>query len=416
MQAVPLTSFPGRETFPSFSPDGNQVAFRWDGEDGRPHIYIKLIGPGRPLRLTNDAASDWGPAWSPDGRSIAFYRFIGPERTALMLVPALGGTERRSRRVRYPSAASGRLQPPSWFPNGKWLVVSARIPGVERNALYRCSVDAGELVRLTEPPAEAVYGDDVSGLRAGRPHSGICALGRDARSPTCTCFPLRRRASRQPLRSDLDTGTYSVSARGVDRRQALVGRFRPGGRSGPTWSAYPWMAPEEPVALSLSDSTQPAVSIRGNRLVYAERRSDTNLWVADLDGPDRLSGPPRKLISSSRREVSPQYSPDGKRIAFSANRSGTYEIWVADADGQNATQLTFDGARVVGAPHWSPDGRAIAFDSNLGGAYNIYVVNADGGKPRPLTHEATNMIPRGPRTAAASTSVPTGPAGWRSGA
>jgi WD40-like Beta Propeller Repeat/Protein kinase domain len=59
---------PGREFNPSFSPDGNQVAFRWDGGDGKFHIYIKyikLIGPGRPLRLTNDLKPDYGPAWSP---------------------------------------------------------------------------------------------------------------------------------------------------------------------------------------------------------------------------------------------------------------------------------------------------------------------------------------------------------------
>ena len=61
-KGVPLTTFPGHELSPSFSPDGNQVAFRWDGEDNQYHIYIKLIGPGRPLRLTNDRASDWGPA------------------------------------------------------------------------------------------------------------------------------------------------------------------------------------------------------------------------------------------------------------------------------------------------------------------------------------------------------------------
>ena len=66
--------------------------------------------------------------------------------------------------------------------------------------------------------------------------------------------------------------------------------------------------------------------------------------------------------------MNPQYSQDGKRIAYSSNRTGVYEIWVADADGQNASQLTSLGAGVSAAPHWSPDGQKIAFDSNAAGA------------------------------------------------
>src|SRR5207344_326294 len=75
---VPLTSYPGSESQPSFSRDGNQVAFSWDGEkQDNFDIYIKLIGPDKPLRLTHDPASDSNPAWSPDGRSLVFVRLVG---------------------------------------------------------------------------------------------------------------------------------------------------------------------------------------------------------------------------------------------------------------------------------------------------------------------------------------------------
>lgn len=74
-RAVALTTFPGTEGYPSFSPDGNHLAFMWTGpKQDNPDIYVQMIGSGTPLRLTHDPRSDYNPAWSPDGRSIAFLR------------------------------------------------------------------------------------------------------------------------------------------------------------------------------------------------------------------------------------------------------------------------------------------------------------------------------------------------------
>jgi dipeptidyl aminopeptidase/acylaminoacyl peptidase len=73
---TPLTSLPGEEQGPAFSPDGSQVAFSWRGETGNNgDIYVKVIGADKPLRLTTHPNPDLHPAWSPDGRWIAFTRF-----------------------------------------------------------------------------------------------------------------------------------------------------------------------------------------------------------------------------------------------------------------------------------------------------------------------------------------------------
>ena len=74
MRPTPLTTLPGLERSPSFSPDGNQIAFSWDGDTGNEDIYVKLVGAGSPLRLTTSAAPDVHPAWSPNGLYIAFVR------------------------------------------------------------------------------------------------------------------------------------------------------------------------------------------------------------------------------------------------------------------------------------------------------------------------------------------------------
>jgi eukaryotic-like serine/threonine-protein kinase len=88
--AVPLTSYPGQEQQPSFSPDGNQVAFSWNGQkQDNFDIYVKLIGSGNQLRLTTAPEADSYPAWSPDGRSIAFLRGPPGGKVSVYLVSPL---------------------------------------------------------------------------------------------------------------------------------------------------------------------------------------------------------------------------------------------------------------------------------------------------------------------------------------
>ncbi len=120
LHAEPLTSYPGFETAPSFSPDGNQVAFSWNGEKADNYdIYVKLIGSGRPLRLTTDPAPDGVPAWSPDGQSIAFLHGNADDVT-VQLVPALGGPVREVARLGKTSI--GALG--GWSPDGRRLLIA----------------------------------------------------------------------------------------------------------------------------------------------------------------------------------------------------------------------------------------------------------------------------------------------------
>ena len=100
--AVPLTTYQGREQQPSFSPDGNSFAFSWNGEaEDNWDIYIKLIGPGSWQRLTTDPAMDLSPAWSPDGNLVAFVRVRG-DRLVVIVVPPEAGSRVKSLRLLAP--------------------------------------------------------------------------------------------------------------------------------------------------------------------------------------------------------------------------------------------------------------------------------------------------------------------------
>jgi dipeptidyl aminopeptidase/acylaminoacyl peptidase len=75
MRVVPLTTLRGHESWPTFSPDGSQVAFAWGGEkDDNFDIYVKMVGRSEVRRLTSDPLADSAPSWSPDGQQIAFVR------------------------------------------------------------------------------------------------------------------------------------------------------------------------------------------------------------------------------------------------------------------------------------------------------------------------------------------------------
>ena len=105
-EVVPLTSYAGFERSPSFSPDGNQVAFSWNGEkQDNFDIYVKLIGSPTPVRLTTDPADDLSPAFSPDGRSIGFVR-VSKEHATFIVIPAIGGPERIVAEVAVPECTS----------------------------------------------------------------------------------------------------------------------------------------------------------------------------------------------------------------------------------------------------------------------------------------------------------------------
>jgi Tol biopolymer transport system component len=86
-------------------------------------------------------------------------------------------------------------------------------------------------------------------------------------------------------------------------------------------------------------------------------------------------------------ESHPDFSPDGRQIAFISSRSGSAEVWISDNDGRNLRQLTHLGAHILSYPKWSPDGTRIAFHARIPDVAEVYVVDVNQGAPRQITHE-----------------------------
>ena len=385
--AVPLTSYPGSEDGPSFSPDGTQVAFAWDGEkQDNSDIYVKQIGIEPPYRLTNDPARDYSPAWSPDGRLIAFLRDLSPGKTAIMLIPQRGGSER------IVTELNGSLGPLpygpylSWTPDSKWLVGATSTIGQHGGGLHLYSTETGEERPLTNPPVEEI-GDTAPAVS---PDGRTLVFSRV--SPdffNVTLWLLHLGAGYQPLgkeeRVQTDNMTNAGAAWLPDGREFVFGSGT--GTNFGLWRiAVSNGAIPKRINLDASNVSVPAISRVGNRLAFATQKVDLNIWRVDLKGAGQKPGVPFRFIASTQTEQYPAYSPDGRRIAFMSDRSGTQEIWICDGDGSKTLQLTSFGGAAIYGPSWSPDSQNIALTvAQKGMKEDIYVVSVNGGVPRRMT-------------------------------
>jgi Tol biopolymer transport system component len=383
---IPLTSYRGAEIAPSFSPDGNYIAFAWDRSEiygqGNFDIYMKLIGGGDPVRLTQDAADELSPAWSSDGRYIAFLRTLSPDSMGIFLIPAIGGAERKLA-VTYLTGEDADVRDCiAWSPDGKWLLYPDKETRNGPLALYRLSVESGEKRPMTSPPKTSA-GDLSPAVAAD---GGAVVFSRCTTAMTCDLFLMKL---------SKDVSPESEPQRLTFNSNALVPAWMPAGRA-ILFSNGPAHAPilsklsiargarPERLVFAGEGVWNPAISRQG-RLAYDQGWLDVDICRLELNGHAAAGKPPVRLISSTRLEHEPSYSPDGKRIAFCSNRSGSLELWVSQPDGSNAVQLTsFGASSYTEGPRWSPDGRFIAFTSTTEGQQRIYVMNSEGGKPKRL--------------------------------
>lgn len=99
-----------------------------------------------------------------------------------------------------------------------------------------------------------------------------------------------------------------------------------------------------------------------------------------------------RLTNNRDREAVPVFSPDSKKLAYSADTTGNYEIWIMNTDGSNRVQLT-DTKGIDTRPSWSPDGKQIVFTSNRSGSLQLWLIDSDGSNPKQLTFRSQSIDP-----------------------
>lgn len=371
LRTVPATTFQGTEFHPALSPEGARLAFIWTGpDDGHLDLYVKTLNSETPLQLTEGPFYEYSPAWSPDGSEIAFGRF----GTGIFVIPALGGPERKL--VSVEESARPHV---AWSPDGNHVAYTDRPASDQPYGLRLLPRSGGDPRVLTAPPAtyegdaSPVFSPDGTRLAFVRTTSGasdVYVLPLDAATPTRLTF---------------DSAEVAGVSWSQDGRHILFASSRNGEFA--VWRIPPSGGEPELVAAAQgSDLLQPSTG--GERMAYTQATMDVNIWEVPADGD------PTPLFASTRMDFSPHVSPDGDQVAFISSRSGSMELWMADAGGQEPTKLTEFNGGTIGNPRWSPDGSEIAFDAGSAGQSDVYAIRvADRQIRRLTTHEAADAAP-----------------------
>ncbi len=389
-----LTS--GAPNSPEFSPSGDTLAFDSEGSSDRHrNIYLQRLDASSPTRLTGDESKASNPTWSPDGSRIAFLRDAGASLLSICIIAANGSGERKLMDIKKGSAPWLR-----WSPNGQWLVAAE--PDAEgRRSLVRIAIRTGEKRYITSPPA-GWRGDS---LPTFSPDSTSVAFRRttalsgheDVYTVSASGGPVKR------ITSD-DTGISGVTY--LKDGSLLVSSKRESSIRG-LWSFSPGGSRSARLTATTVDAGPAIVSRDGRRLALIAYNFDVNIWRVSPEG----GGPATPLVASELPDSSPQYSPEGRRLAFSSMRSGSDGIWVADANGANETRLFDVKGMPVGAESWSPDGSQLAFEWHPTKNAEIHVMPAGvGNRESSSPTNTTIAFPSGRMTARSSTSRPTVPA------
>jgi dipeptidyl aminopeptidase/acylaminoacyl peptidase len=325
----------GRVGAPAVSPDGRTVVYPvayYDLETDRSttHLWQVPVAGGEARQLTHGEASATSPAWSPDGRTLAFVSARNEDGRQIWLMPAEGGEARQLTRV------EGGVSGPVWAPDGSRIAFTARV-WVEGDE------EAAGMRRLEGSRSSARVYDELMYR-----HWDTWWGGR--RSHVFVADPETGEAR------DVTPGSYDTPPVGL-------GGFHD----------YD-ISPDGRELAFVRNVDRPTAVGTGN-----------NVWLVPLEG-----GEPTRLSPGDGNDVSPRYSPDGRWIAWLSQERPGFEadrtaLMLHDrrSGEQRALTAAFDGS--VSSFQWSPDSRTLFFNAQDEVHVRVYRVAVRDGRVQPVT-------------------------------
>jgi serine/threonine protein kinase len=388
-----LTDTPGEELTPRLSPDGKTLLYV-SRAAGNLDVYSLRVGGRNAINLTTDSKEDdWGPAFSADGRQIAFRSERGGG--GIYLMEATGESVRRLTDFGYD---------PSWSPDGKEIVVATEgvlysRSRVEVSQLWVVSTSDGSRKKLLTRgdavnPAWSPEGTRIAywgSIGTGKPPAVRTIL---ASGPEEKGVDLLIEA----------TGEHDSSGEaGIEREPAWSGDGRTihfsSLRSG---TSNIWRVPVdpktgralgrvEPLSVPASWASRPSLSRQGMLLAFQSIANSTQIRKIPFDSRlGQVAGPGEEILSSSREVTNCRLSPDGVWLA-TTQYSPYEDLLLLKLDGSAARQLTND-RHSDRTPRFSPDGTRVAFFSLRSGRPQVWEIHTDGSGLRHLPLEGHELF------------------------
>ncbi len=318
-------------TSASWSPDGKTLAVTGliGSAEGQSVLLVNLE-TGRQTRLTTPEPStaDYYPAFSPDGKMVAFTRDFGANQVDICVVPADGGP------IRQLTFEKNRVSGLAWTADSREIVFGAIRRGTR--GLWRISAQGGTPARVPVNARNPINPD----------------ISRQGNKLVWTEF-------------SNDANLWLYQGAGFTGRD-VPGKFGPPVKLPPS---------------SLYEEHCPIFSPDGQKIVFAsERTGAPELWMYEVEGKSAV-----RQLTRAGSAGSPRWSYDGQWIAFDSIASGDSEIYVISATGDSTwRRLTFETTS-ENLPAWSRDGQWIYFRSNRSGKNQIYKMPAAGGEAKQIT-------------------------------
>jgi Tol biopolymer transport system component len=383
-----LSGMTGMQQFPDFSPDNRRIVYSIAENDSRSSLYMQDLSSNTPVKLTTAARFETRPAWSPDGKSLAFV-VRDPDQSLHVFVRSLEGS----------NEAEIYSRPTS----GPWLCALPRVSWTP---------DSTEIVTTTPPSA--------ADLTLGKLPSLACSVvAINVRthakrhitfSPAGTLGDLEPTVSpdgrtiaflRQISFESLDL--FLVDINGGPERRVPLGHndlhglaWMPDGKglllcahfgadllrimrmdldSG---KLYPVQS--EPAMIAFA-----AISHDGHHIAFTEYHQKSQALRLENDTLQRV-------FDDGVLRLNTATSPDGKLLAYTSDRSGRNQIWISDSEGQRERMLSASAGAGASRPAWSTDGKSVVYECRDEGFSNLCAQRLNSKKSAVLVKSGGDAV------------------------
>jgi Tol biopolymer transport system component len=369
-----MLTYSGSDGQPACSPDGRTIAFV-SARSGVSRIWLKQLSGGDEVALTD--GEDTNPRFSSDGSQVLFTRNEGPI-FSLWRIPLVGGQARRLIEDATEGVGS---------PDGAQLAFArTRAAGETRGELWLAGADGSNARLLYSGNAPL---QELSWSLDGRELIG---------SPVVLANPQRELmvipiAGGEPRRVLLSSGgsqiTNPVWLGSGDRiAYGIVEALATTVTGQATRFVEHSLGTGRIRALLNLPSPCTAFEVLGEgQLVLALAQQSQNLLL--VENPGTPAAGQRWLTRGGAADRQPVFSPDGRRVLFSSNRSGNLDLWEMDLESGALARVTDDAAQDWD-PAYTPDGRGILWSTNRSGVFEVWMAAADGSGARQLSRDSTD--------------------------
>ncbi len=372
-EIVPFSIEVGAQFSPAISPDGRRLAYVWDSNRADFHVYVRPIDGGPPVSLPGGKGGDFYPSWSPDGSRLAFLRadaWMGK----LMVASVVGGEQQVVGSV---GIAHGRWAEdsgpllgdpgPVWSPDGSELIALDQ----DHFGIYAISIASGQRRQLTfNTQTTHDFYPQVS------PDGQWLAFARYTSHGISDLFVIPLRGTTGPRQLTHDQRTIRGISWSPDSRMLTIASNRSGAYD--LWRVDEQTSQIEPLPANTGTAADPTTSPNGKWLAFDNLHEIISINKVELAGVmDHISLHP--VVRSLGKDRWAARSIDGTKIAFVSNRSGLWQIWLANSDGDSPKQMTHLQGSILGGITWSSDNRHLAFDARPSGHSAIYLLDTFTG-------------------------------------